>query len=400
MQADVVRRKARGTEIRDRAGEAFRPRGGGIDIARQRAGAADALILEFVREALGDEASRAARGSAVIAIGGLGRGELAPYSDIDLLFLEASSGRSAFRQAVPRIVQACWHARFELGHGIRTVSDCIALARRDAASATSLIETRLLWGSEALFESLRRQFRRRVVDVRRRQFVSACIAARASEGSQPGVSALELQPNVKRSLGGLRDLHLIRWLGFALFRSPEIDSLRQCGAITSTGAELWHGAEDLLTRVRVDLHLADGHAQDVLNADKQIRIRATPESMLRLYRTAALYGVLPSARLEDAVRHALTSHDDGSLSPEAAGIFLDILDGSSRFGPLLRSMYDAGLLEFVIPDRRHARCLMQFNQYHHYTVDEHTLRAVETAGGFAEATGPVRAATSRTLTGS
>ena len=474
IQAEVARKKTRAMEIRASAEQLFRDGRTGIQIAEHLAEAVDALILEFIHHAFADcsprIAEQVARDSAVIAVGGTGRGELAPFSDIDLLFLESGKGSDVFRAAVSQVVQSCWDAKLELGHSIRTVADCVSMARQNAEIATSLTEARLLWGNPELFESLQRQFRRKVIDRRRTQFVNDCLAARAEEWPEPGVPALELQPNIKRSLGGLRDLHLMRWLGFALFESGDIDSLRLHGAITSEEAGLLRGAWEFLTRIRIDLHLSAGREQDILNSDEQLRIAsdrgfesdkrqravekfmqgyfrhsadlasvsrrfverhrprplfstlkarlfshradgvlrvsgehidasprhypqlcASPESMLRVYKSAALYGTLPSAGIIDAIRSAIPDCD-GELSPEASQLFLDILNCTTHLGPILRSMYDAGLLEYVIPDMRHARCLMQFNQYHHYTVDEHTLRAAETAGRFIDDDGPVGSA--------
>src|SRR5690606_19672619 len=98
---------------------------------------------------------------------------------------------------------------------------------------------------------------------------------------------------------------------------------------------------------------------------------------------SALYGVLPSPRLIDAIESGVRALSD-ELTRDGARYFMDILRCTTHLGPVLRSMYETGVLERVIPDVRHARCLMQFNQYHHYTVDEHSLRAVEVATRLAE----------------
>ena len=165
IQADLARRKSRAIEMRTEAAELFRQGRSGVQIAGYLAKAADDIILEFIGDALPEEATDAdeiARTAAVIAVGGTGRGELAPYSDIDLLFLETGRGTDAFRRSVSHVVQSCWDAKLELGHSIRTVRDCIALSRQDAEIATSLTEARLLWGSRDLFESLQRRFHRHV----------------------------------------------------------------------------------------------------------------------------------------------------------------------------------------------------------------------------------------------
>ena len=472
--SDLARKKARAAEIRARALAMFAAGTPGIQVASALCAAADELLVEFVEEALAslpaDARQFVASSSAVIAVGGTGRGELSPYSDVDLLFLDEAGGRREFRDAAGRVVQSCWDAKLELGHSVRRLRDCLALARQDREVATSLIEARLVWGSADLYHRLVRRFRRRVVDSRRQQFVADCILARESEFPEPGRPAQELEPNVKCSLGGLRDLHLLRWLGYALYGARDIDGLRLKGALSMDEAHAVRGAWEFLTRVRIDLHVAAGKAQDLLTRDEQLRIAeergtqgtegqrpverfmqeyfrhssalahvtrrfaarhrprrawsraasailshradgylrvtrdeldAAPrhlsrlcgsvESVLRLYKTAALYGVLPAPRVVDAVEQAVRGFGE-DLSDEAAALFMDILRCTRRLGPVLRSMYDTGLLEVVVPDMRHARCLMQFNQYHHYTVDEHTLRAVETATGFADSSGSIGAA--------
>lgn len=470
----IVLKKERAVEIRDKARSLFDAATPGIQIAAKLCELTEEFLLQLIEEDQRglDEIAREEirRQGAVIAVGGTGRGELSPYSDVDLLFLDAGGRDSAFRDFSTRIVQSCWDAKIVLGHSVRTMDQCLAMARQDNSAATSLIEARPLWGNAALCDRLRRLFRRRVVDPHRRKFVENCLAARAEEFPEPGVPAQELQPNVKCSLGGLRDLHLIRWIGFALFGSCDIDSLRLKGALSMDEAHAVRGAWEHLTRIRFDLHFAAGKSQDILTRDEQLRITeerdicgsagqrpverfmqtyfqhstalakvarrfaarhrprspttrlrsgvlshrtegvlrvsaehldAAPrhltrlckdlESILKLYRAAALYSVLPSPRLVDAIEAGVQPLDD-HLTPEAARYFMDILRCTSHLGPVLRSMYETGVLERVIPDVRHARCLMQFNQYHHYTVDEHSLRAVEAATRLEEMGGHVGAA--------
>lgn len=470
----LAAKKALVAAIRERARALFEAGAPGIQIAATLCELTEQFLLELIDDSLSelDDAARTAvrQQGAVVAIGGTGRGELSPFSDLDLLFLDSGPRNSLFRECAARFVQSCWDARLGLGHSVRSIDDCLAMARTDRETATALIEARPLWGNAQLCERLRRQFRRKVIDFRKRAFVDDCLAARAAEFPEPGVPAQELEPNVKCSLGGLRDLHLIRWIGFALFDACDIDSLRLKGALSMDEAHAVRGAWEFLTRIRFDLHLAAGKAQDVLTRDEQLRIaeareirgtagqrpverfmqtyfqhssalakvarrfaarhrprsavkraadallshraegvlRIAPdqldaaprhlhrlcrdlESVLKLYRTAALYGVLPSPRLIDAIEAGVRPLSD-DLSPQAARYFMDILRCTTQLGPVLRSMYDTGVLERVVPDMRHARCLMQFNQYHHYTVDEHSLRAVEVATRWTERDGHVGAA--------
>ncbi|QDT52932.1 Bifunctional uridylyltransferase/uridylyl-removing enzyme [Caulifigura coniformis] len=451
--------KQRVVELRSRARALFDGGAPGVAVAIYLAEHTDQIVIALFEEVLAtlspETREQIAAHSAVVAVGGTGRGELAPYSDLDLLFLSSRQAiDSEFRAAVNRAVQTFWDAGLKLGHAVRTVSESVALAKGDPQIATSLIEARKLWGSDSLFRTLTRQFRRRVVDSRPKQFIRDCILARWPDGDD-GPPAQELEPDVKSSLGGLRDLHLIRWIGYALFDARDIDSLRRVGELTPAEAIALRDAWEFLTHVRIDLHFAAGKAQDRLTRDEQLRITermgiqatatqravevfmqryfrhasviiriarrfsslyrkkslrrqlndfafahradrylrvtakeidAPPrhfgrltkdlESIMRLYRAAALYGVKPSRRLEDAISRAVPELPR-DVSLQAASMFLDVLRQSQPLPALLRSMYDTGVIEILIPEIAHTRSLMQFNQYHQFTVDEHTLQAVQ-----------------------
>jgi [protein-PII] uridylyltransferase len=321
--------------------------------------------------------------------------------------------------------------------------------------ATSLIEARLLWGDQALYDRLIADFQKRVVRARMGAFIDDCVAAREKERTEHGSAVKQLEPDIKRSPGGLRDVHLMRWVGFARFGTPNIDSLRLKGALGREEARLLLGAYEFLKRVRVDLHFSAGRCQDVLSRDEQLRITeerhvegtfgqrpverfmqsyfrhstaiaelcerfitlhrprpflvgvfrsmATHRSegiyrvgndvidvisrheqlvvsslpgILKFYRSAARYGVTPSPRFTEQIREAVPVLS-GEVTRESAELFRDILGCHANLGVILRSMFRTGVLEILVPPMAHARCLLQFNQYHSYTVDEHTLRTIE-----------------------
>lgn len=408
-----------------------------------------------------------ARLGALVAVGGTGRGELAPYSDIDLLFLDAGGRQSMFRDAASCMTQLCWDAGLDLGHSVRTVRDCVSLGRQDGQIATALTEARLLWGNRELCQQLTRQFRAKVIRPRLRTFIEMCVLAREEDLGGRKPTALELQPDVKKSVGGLRDLHLIRWITFALFGQGTLDTLRLRGVLTPEDVRRLRSAHEYLTRIRLKLHFKAGREQDVLSRDEQLRLsheggyEGTPalrpveqfmqeyfrhssaiaeirrrfislqrrppllrrifdsvaahrsdgillikpneidvrarhrrkvtrsvESMLRLFKAAALYGKLPSPQVLEAIKLAVPKVP-APLTEQEASLFRDMLGLTRMLGPLLRAMFDCRLLDYVIPDVTHTRSLLQFNQYHSYTVDEHTLQAMETITGFQADEGPV-----------
>jgi [protein-PII] uridylyltransferase len=175
--------KQRVLALRERARALFDGGAPAVAVAIYLAEHTDQIVIALFEEVLAtlpaDVREAVARDSAIVAVGGTGRGELAPYSDIDLLFLSGGGANAAqFRSAVNRAVQTYWDAGLKLGHAVRTVNECVALAKSDPQIATSLIEARLLWGSETQFQSLTRKFRRSVVDSRRKQFIRDCILAR------------------------------------------------------------------------------------------------------------------------------------------------------------------------------------------------------------------------------
>ncbi len=276
LSEKIAVRKARVAAIRGEARRRFKAGATGGQVATYLCNAVDVLLQSFMAEAIGDWPAAAQqaveRAGAIIAIGGNGRGELAPYSDIDLLFLIGEGAEGEFREASTRMMQLCWDAKLDLGHSVRTVPDCIGLARQEAEIATGLVEARPLWGNPVLYDQLRRQFLTRVVRSRQRAYLDDCIEARANEWKDSVPTALELEPDIKTSLGGLRDLHLLRWMGYGLCGQRGLESLRLHGLLEREDARRLRQAREYLTRLRINLHFAAGRAQDVLTRDEQLRI--------------------------------------------------------------------------------------------------------------------------------
>ena len=471
---EIARRKALVANVRSRARTLFDAGTPGIQVASAICEMTDQLLLTLIEETRSSfaaaEAEQIPVQGSVVAIGGTGRAELAPYSDLDLLFLYDRSSGAVFQEFALRFVQMCWDSGIQLGHATRDINTCITLSRTDPQIATALVEARCLWGSEKLCERLNSRFRQRVIVARRRQFIDDCLEARFEGWSTDGPPAQELEPDIKSSAGGLRDLHLIRWIGYARYGVKDIDSLRLQGALEKTDARKLKDAWEFLTRLRLDLHFHAGRAQDRLTRDDQLRIadqmgltdspeqravekfmqeyfhhsselaaisrrfaaierprsfvslardllvghraegvlyvgteqidaaeRNLPkvcesvESMLSVYKAAALYNVPLAPRITEAIKAAVPKGDH-KLSPESARLFMDIMRCTRSLGRILRSMFNTGLLDVVIPDMTHVRNLLQFNQYHHFTVDEHTLRAIETVTGFEQDDGPIGSA--------
>lgn len=392
---------------------------------------------------------------AVLAVGGTGRGELAPYSDVDLLFLQESSNCQAYSGCVEQVVRDCWDAGIQLGHRVATPADALTSALADPIFATALVEMRLLWGSPRIFESFRGKFDRVVLRRRYTAFYRKCLAARAEERQQNGDTDRQLEPDVKRSPGGLRDIQLVRWIGYAHCGTTDIDLMRRGGFLSRRDADRLIEAQDFLMRVRTELHFAAGKPQEILTRDEQLRIaeilgfegsaaqrpveqfmqkylqnvtdvadiasrfvhRQRPqqwrelirrylfarrdnqhflantheifpaprqsatvlgraELLFQLYELAAQYGARVPPEFSEQIREAVPLLPP-QPSAEVNLRFLSILKTEKGLGKILRDMYANGLLGYVLPEFTGIRCLLQFNQYHAYTVDEHTLRAIE-----------------------
>ncbi|MFM9966753.1 MAG: [protein-PII] uridylyltransferase [Planctomycetaceae bacterium] len=461
-------------EIRDRARKQFEHGAGGAQTATSLSDGFRAFVIEQWLEALSivppDVVEKLARRSAVVAVGGTGRGELAPYSDIDLMFLHEPSVGEEFKQVTNRCLHSLYDAQLELGRSVRTPSEAIAMALADSTIATSLLEMQPLWGSSDLFAKLKGKFERTVVRRRRRAFFEESIANREAELAKSGGAVQQLEPDVKCSRGGLRDLHLLRWVGFAWYGVPDIDSLRLSGALSGEDARRLIDAQEFLMKLRLDLHFNAGKPQDRLTRDEQLRIaerrgieslparlpveRLMQEyfqhtsvisavverfiaqhrrlsfkdwlldrlllrrrdghflighlrldvsagrldavcsdlpSVLRLFLTAARRQVSIAPRVLERIRLAVPKLDK-TVDAECSRLFLAILEPRGQLAATLRAMHDTGVLEIVLPEFDRIRCLLQFNAYHSYTVDEHTLRAMSIVESFEKDHSPIGAA--------
>ena len=463
--------KARVQAVREEARQMLAGKANGIQVAARIAERYEAFLIERYQAACAALPPKRQRllasGAAVTFIGGSGRGELCPYSDIDLLFLHRPQVAEPFQEVVAEVIRQGWDAGLKIGHSIRTVEETVRIAREEPQVATSLVELRPLAGDASLVERMRSLFRDRVVQRRQRNFVNDCFNARAKERDQNGESPSMIEPDVKRSPGGLRDVHLLRWVGFARFDTTDYDLLRLRGALSREDARHLLEAYDFLLRVRCELHLSANREHDLLTREDQQRLAETrgiaaqpgrkpverfmqtylghattiaeitdrfvarhrpwslarrigerlltrrasrvfhlgprtirlapragesvlrnPERVLELFRLVAKTGVEPTPETSELIRRHSVGYP-ADVSTAAAETFQAILSQDKHLGTALRAMYRTGMLEWLIPDLRHARCLIQFNQYHSFTVDEHCLQAVEAVSHFVTEPGPL-----------
>ena len=205
---------------------------------------------------------------SLIAVGGYGRGELHPYSDVDLLILidDSLSGQPA--EAISLFLTQLWDVGLDVGHSVRTVTQCRDLAEKDITIATNLLETRLLSGGTALFEELQN------LTVTNRtwneqHFYQQKMAEQKQRHSKYNNTANNLEPNIKESPGGLRDLHTISWIAQQHFSVNDVHGLNQRGFIENNEYLAIEKAQRFLWRVRFGLHTIAGRKQEKLMIDLQ-----------------------------------------------------------------------------------------------------------------------------------
>jgi len=461
------------TSMLDELRRRFHEGADGISLMATYSDAIDRLIIELLDFAFSssspEQRAAAEKQLAVLAVGGSGRGEMCPYSDIDLLFLYHPNAdtNELIQSVTSQVVRDLWDARLKLGHSVRTFTDAIAMAKADLQFATSLVEVRTLWGNPELGPALQQKLAHQVIRPRQAAFIDECLASRQVEFQEHGGTVQQLQPDVKKSAGGLRDLHLLKWVGFARFKTADLGMLRRLNVLSKEELYELSQAHEFLARIRVDLHLAAGRAQDVLSKEEQFRIArdrgfedlpgqhsvvqfmqpyfqhtsamarivkrfttlqrprawytrlfhflmqhrannvflvgldeidvqasyrptlcGSLDEVLQLYELASLYRVNVTPVLEEAIAQSASQLPELHTAGQAK-LMVSILRRGGPLGSILRSMHRTGILEKAIPEFRRVRCLLQFNQYHHYTVDEHTLRAIEAVTSYEQDPGPL-----------
>jgi len=209
---------------------------------------------------------------AFVAVGGYGRGELSPYSDIDLLFLHPWKLTARSEQVVEYVLYMLWDMGFKVGHATRSINDCLARAKSDMTIRTSILESRFLWGDEALLHNLLQRFWDEIVPDSEGEFVAAKLSERDARHQRSGDSRYLLEPNIKDGKGGLRDLHTLFWIAKYLYRVDRFAELVDRGLITKKEQLRFARAQGFLWKVRAHLHLTAGRADDRLTFDLQPEI--------------------------------------------------------------------------------------------------------------------------------
>ena len=398
----------------------------------------------------------AAERLAIVAVGGYGRREMAPHSDVDIAFLTAARGTPWCEQVVEAMLYFLWDLGLKVGQSSRTLDEAIRLSKDDLTIRTALLEGRYVWGDRELYDEGARRFAREVVDGNEQQFVAQKMAERNVRHERMGDSRYVVEPNVKDGKGGLRDLHTLYWIGKFIHQVRVAAELVDVGLLTRAEYRSFRRAEGFLLAVRCHMHIITGRAEDRLTFDLQRAVsermnfvdrpgKSAVERFMQFYflqakRVGSLTGVFLAtleeqfarrkgllAQLmeraqeiegyrvvdgriaaprddwfrEDPVRlielfklaeeyelevhpetMRLADRDSGLIKarvrkdPRANALFLDLLCGRNDPETCLRWMNEAGVFGKFVPDFGRVNAQMQFDMYHHYTVDEHTIRAI------------------------
>jgi [protein-PII] uridylyltransferase len=286
-------------KIRHRAGA------GGQETCRARARLIDTLLTsmwEAVKATLSEQAQKEFPHIALVAIGGYGRAELNPFSDIDFMFLhegQVVAGNKPLphlSKLVDGILYPLWDISLKVGYSVRSVEDAVKVAQEDMQSKTSLIEARLVTGSEALFRKLQKTVLAKCVEGYESEYIAARLADQAARHRKFGNSPSMQEPNIKNGCGGLRDYQNLIWMTFVKYRTRSLAELEQRELISNAERKQLEAAYDYLLRVRNELHYHTGRAMDVLSKSIQPAIAHNLGFVERS----------PSRRLEKFMREVYT----------------------------------------------------------------------------------------------
>ncbi len=296
----------------------------GSDVVAANAALMDGLVRTIYRFA-GGRVYPAANPTAgekmtLCAVGGYGRGELAPHSDLDLLFLLPYKVSARAEQVIEYVLYMLWDLGLKVGHATRSIDDCIRLAKSDFTIRTAMLEARYVDGEKPLYSELRRRFSRQVAAGSGPEFVEAKLVERDERHKKMGDSRYVLEPNIKDGKGGLRDLQTLFWLGKYLYGVDAVSDLVKAGVLTEAEVDRFARAQNFLWTVRCHMHYLAGRAEERLTFEMQ------PEIARRLaYRDrAGLLGV------ERFMKHYyLVAKDVGNLTR----IFCAALEAEHRRRP-------------------------------------------------------------------
>lgn len=244
--------------------------GGGLQVVRALSDLADSLLLKGFQK-INPRLAQEWNG-CLIALGGYGRQELSPYSDIDLMFLYRKGEVKEAEAAASEIICLLWDLGYKVGHSTRTVEETVELSRQDPMIATSLLEARFLHGDRTLFKRFHSAFFLKVIDKNIKRILTDLIGDREGGRAEYGATPYLLEPNLKQSPGGLRDIHHLKWVASARYRTHHLPQIHQWGHLSNMEYDRLTQAQDFLWRIRNHLHFLSEKASDHLTIERQEEI--------------------------------------------------------------------------------------------------------------------------------
>ncbi len=403
-------------------------------------------------------------GLSILAVGGYGRGELSPYSDVDLLFLYQKDQLSQHQQIIEYILYLLWDLGLKVGHSSRTIDQCLEAAGEDVTVMTALLEIRHIHGDTGLFKKFEKRLRIWMTSQSVSYFVTRKLQERDIRHKQHGATRYMVEPQIKEGKGGLRDLHTLFWIAKFAYKVNSVEEIIERGVLRVSEAKKFATSQRFLWTVRCFLHLRSKREDDRLTFDAQIdiaplmgfsgragmrgverfmkryflaarqvgtltrifcaaiesdfenkgvfglgkilnfasfynqsklipfevvknrislpssiRFRDQPHLLIRLFHHAQFYKLDIHPETFRRMTRAIKSCSVVQLQTEESKLyFLEVLTAKDSPGRVLRLMSDTGYLGKFLPEFGHIVGMMQFDMYHSYTVDEHTIKAVET----------------------
>ena len=249
--------------------------GGGREICAQRASLIDIVLRHLLDAALVPAKGVTLPHLSVVAIGGYGRGELNPFSDIDIMFLHPNSLRQVdgrFGEVIERILYMLWDVGFKVGHSTRSIAEAVKQANADMLSKTSLLESRLVAGDADLFKEFKAEFVKRCVDGYEDTYIQERKVNQAERHEKFGRSVYMQEPNIKNGCGGLRDYQNLLWIAFFKHRVQSTAQLVEKKFLNESERRTLDRAYDFLLRVRTEMHYMNKRAADVIVLSQQLQI--------------------------------------------------------------------------------------------------------------------------------
>lgn len=416
------------------------------------------LIYDYVTTYVYPAGNRSASERiAILAVGGYGRGEMAPHSDVDIAFVTPYKRTPWTEQVVEAILYLLWDLALKVGQSSRSLDETVKLAQEDLTIRTALLEGRFVWGDREVYEEASLRFWNEVVGKTAPEFVKQKMAERDERHKRMGDSRYVVEPNVKDGKGGLRDLHTLYWIGKYIHRVTSVAALVDVGLLSADEYRSFRKAENFLWAVRCHMHSITGRAEDRLTFDLQRDVAERmqfadrpgrsaverfmqyyflnaktvgdvtglflahldeamakkgrrflptfnrkpkklngfqldrgrlalpydqffaedPVRLIEIFQLADLYGLeIHPLAMRAAQRDARLVDKVVRKDARANALFMDVLTSPRDPETVLRWMNESTVFGRFVPDFRRVVAQMQFDMYHHYTVDEHSIRAI------------------------